>query len=215
MYDEHIKNVTRHGQRHQVLDRVIRHFGVETRIDRDRPDRCQHQCVAIRRRFCRYFNPNHTASPKTVIHNHLLSETLGKLWCHRTRQQISRRPRRKRHDKTDRLGRPGLRLRLRGRRRKHETASKDKQCDGSGLHADSPSGVGRPVNRPCHCSAVCGGFLREAHPARILHPAMPHTQAPRYGMTGSGYCLASKTKSTLSCRATAQNAPSKRVPQRL
>ena len=114
------------------LDRIVRHVGIDARIDRVRADRASQDRVAIGLRLGDEIGADVAACAGLVLDHDGLPERCRELLAEQARERIGVAADGERNDVHDRLGRPrGLRLRRTGSAGEQRTTHR---CDRDVLH---------------------------------------------------------------------------------
>ena len=96
---QHVGHRGHQRDRRKVAQRVVRHFGIQIRIDRVRAHRAHEQGVAIRRAFRHIVGTDVAARAGAIVDNDRLLPGLRQLLTDGACCNIERPARRKRHDK--------------------------------------------------------------------------------------------------------------------
>ena len=181
VHHQHVRNAGDERDRHEVLDRVVRHLRIERRIDRLRADRSHQQRVAVGRRLGDEVGAEVAAGAGLVLDDEGLAERLAELRREGAREDVGRPAGRERHDDADRLVRPrALRARPRRWRRARETEANERTT--TKRHGRRPA-PGR--GRLAASVATRGGRPKEEL-ARCAPAAGEAEQRRRSGTTGRG-----------------------------
>ncbi len=105
--EQRVRHQARH--RHEILERIDRHLGIEMRIDAEQRARAQQQRVAVRCRAGHQLAGEIAVRARPVLHHHRLAQTRRKRQPHGAGHQIGGAPGRIRHQEPDRPARIGLR----------------------------------------------------------------------------------------------------------
>ena len=125
-HDERILHHLR--DRHEILERRIRHFRIDRRAHRHDARRPEQQCVAVGGRLGRDVRPQHAARARPVLDNDALAKSLLQPLRDQSRDDVGAAARREADDDLDRAVRVGAALRMR-RRRGEERESKARYCN--------------------------------------------------------------------------------------
>src|SRR5262245_50715752 len=136
MRDQQIRRLSETGDRREILDRVVRELGEETRIDAVRAVGPYHQRVAVWRAPRRELRAHYAVRPRPIVDQHLLAPGFGQFLADRACQQIGWTACPERND--DAYGLGGELLRARG------DCKRATQCEGGKMKHDEslvPSGA--------------------------------------------------------------------------
>ena len=90
VHHQHVRHAGDERDRHEVLDRVVRHLRIERRVDRLRADRSHQQRVAVGRRLGDEVGAEVAAGAGLVLDDEGLAEGLAELGRERARQDVGR-----------------------------------------------------------------------------------------------------------------------------
>ena len=89
------------GDRHEILERVVRQFLVDVRVHGQRARHGMHQRIAVGFGFGDGFHADDAVRARAVFHDYLLAHGLGNLLPDGARDDVRPRSRRLRHDDAD------------------------------------------------------------------------------------------------------------------
>ena len=107
MRHQHIGRIRHQRDRCKIAQRVVRHFGKDTGIDRHRRRR-NHQCVAIGRGLRRQLRAQHATRAGAILHNHRLAHLIREFLREKSPHNIAAAAGRAGHDHAQRFLREGL-----------------------------------------------------------------------------------------------------------